>query len=104
SADAAKRQVLVAAVKKEVIEDYAGALRECGLEPQFTPAALARNLATPQPQGTHAMLHIGGERLEWCVFESGVPTTLRVLPATADVPVLDSISKAVNGWTGSKIF
>jgi hypothetical protein len=104
SGSGATRQFLVAAVKKEVVEDYAEVLIQAGLQPQFTIAALARNFVVPQPAGSHALLDVGGERPEWCVFEKGVPTVLRVLPATKEVSVLDSIEKVATGWAGQKIY
>ena len=55
---AAKREILVAAVRKETVEDYATALAAAGLNPEFTVAALARNALCPQPDGSHAVLEI----------------------------------------------
>lgn len=75
-----KQEVLVAAVKKEAIEEYAGLLAQCGLSPVFTLAALARSRLCPQPPPSYAVLDIGRLTSELIVFEQGVPTSLRILP------------------------
>ena len=55
----AKQEVLVVAVKKEVIEEYAEILSECGAVPVFTVAALARRHAWQHPPQTCALLDVG---------------------------------------------
>ena len=101
----ATRELLVVAVKREVIEDYKSVFAAAGLDPVFTLAPLVRNLLCPQPLETHALLDVGGERPEWTVFEKGVPTSLRLLPATAEVSVLESVSKlAGSGFVGRRIY
>lgn len=101
----AKQEVLVAAVKKEVIEEYRDMLAPCGLEPVFTLAALARNFLCPLPNGTHALLDVGNNRLELVIFENGVPTAIRLLPTAAELPIWDSVSKAASAnWNGNKIY
>jgi hypothetical protein len=103
---AGRQEVLVAAVKKEVIEEYRVILAPCGLEPVFTLAALARNFLCPLPNGTHALLDIGNNRLELVIFENGVPTAIRLLPAAAaELSTWDSVSKAAGAnWNGNKIY
>ncbi|MGH7953828.1 MAG: hypothetical protein ACREFE_18175, partial [Limisphaerales bacterium] len=64
SSDPAKREVIVAAVRKEVIEDYAGILLEAGANPEFTLSAFARELLCPSPNETHAILEIGDNHAE----------------------------------------
>jgi Tfp pilus assembly protein PilN len=91
---AGKREVLVAAVKKEIVAEFREILAACDLEPVFTIAALARNFMCPQPGGSHALLDVGSERPEWAVFENGVPAVLRVLPAASEVSLLESLTKA----------
>ena len=96
---AAKRNVLVAAVKKEVVEEYAGLLASCGLNPMFTLAGLARNYLCPQSSGSHAILEIGRTQCELTMFENGEPVALRVL-SSADV-----VAKALGtNWNGNKVF
>lgn len=102
---AGKREVIVAAVRKEVIGEYRELLSMCDLTPVFTLAALARNFACPHPGGSHALLEAGGGRPEWIVIENGVPTTLRVLPAPGEVSMLDSVPKAPGAnLTGKTIY
>jgi hypothetical protein len=101
----AKQEVLVAAVKREVIDDYREVLAACGLDPVFTLAAFARNTLTPQPGGTHALLDLGNDRLELVIFENGIPSATRLLPLTAEASLPDAIAKAAGpGWNRGKIF
>jgi Tfp pilus assembly protein PilN len=105
SGTAAKQEVLVAAVKREVIEEYRGVLTACGLEPVFTLAALARNFLCPQPSGTHALLDIGSQRLELVIFEKGIPTAIRLLPAGAEASLPEAIARAAGAnWNREKIY
>jgi hypothetical protein len=102
---AAKQEVLVAAVRKEVVEDYASVLLACGMSPVFTLAALARNSLCPQPIHSGAMLDIAGSHSELTTFENGVPAAARVLSSSADASVADSAAKALGAnWSGKKIF
>lgn len=88
-----KVEVLVAAVKKEVVEEFAALFTACGLSPDFTLAALARNAMCPQPGGSHAMLDLGGSRPEWAVFDKGNAVAVRVLSAAAGGSFADSLAK-----------
>ena len=76
----AKQELLVVAVKKEVVEEYAEILSECGVIPLFTVAALARRHVRPHPPRTCALLDVGRNSAELITFENGVPLTVRVLP------------------------
>jgi Tfp pilus assembly PilM family ATPase len=76
----ASREWLVAAIKREVLQDYADVLAECGLHPVFTLGALARALVCPDQPGAFAALDIGRHHSELTSFENGVPTAIRVLP------------------------
>jgi hypothetical protein len=107
----AKQELLVAAVKKEVVADYHEILRACGTEPEFTLAALARtHLGTPAAD-SFILLDIGRHQSELTVFETGVATNSRILfwgsesaagPADAK---LDALAQAVNSSpTGTKLF
>ncbi|HWX23221.1 MAG TPA: pilus assembly protein PilM [Candidatus Binatia bacterium] len=80
NASGMKQQFLVAAVKKEAVEEYAEILSRCGVTPVFTLAALARSSLCPHPAGSYAVLDIGQHYSELLAFENGVPTVLRVLP------------------------
>ena len=75
-----KQELLVIAVKKEVLTEYADVLVACGLAPVFTLSALARARLAPQPSASYALLEVEGAHSELASFENGVPTALRVLP------------------------
>ncbi|HTI68932.1 MAG TPA: hypothetical protein VMF06_03140 [Candidatus Limnocylindria bacterium] len=77
--DSKKREVLVAAVKKESVQEYADLLTTAGLAPIFTPAPLARAGLCPSSVGTCAMLDVGDVASEWMVFAEGLPKTQRSL-------------------------
>ncbi len=75
----AKQELLVVAVKKEVVGDYQELLGGCGTNPVFTLAALARSSLCPQPLETCSMLDIGNSQSELTCFEKGVPTVSRII-------------------------
>jgi len=93
--------VLVAAVRKDLVEDYAGLLAACGLAPTFSLAALARGYLCPEPGGSFAMLDLGSARPEWVHFENGQPVAVRVLPA-ADGALLESLPKSLDAHPGGQ--
>ena len=72
------RELLVAALKKEAIEDYTELLSGCSLNPVFTLAALARTTLCAQP-GAYAMLDVGRNHSELMSFEEGAPSSVRIL-------------------------
>jgi hypothetical protein len=75
----AKQDILVAAVKKEVVEDYSAVLTACGLNPVFTLAALARTQLVPDPIASGSILEIGPSHSELLTFQDGIPLSVRVL-------------------------
>lgn len=75
----ARHEFLVAAVRKEVVEDYAELLSACGVTPTFSLAAIARSYVCPHPPGAYAVLDIGGNQSEWVAFEGGIPVAVRTL-------------------------
>jgi hypothetical protein len=75
----ARQELLVVAVKKEVLEEYAGVLASCGVVPYFTLAALSRAELHPPPSGSGAVLDIGRTHSELMSFENGVPVSIRIL-------------------------
>jgi hypothetical protein len=104
-----KQDLLIVAVKKEVIEEYAGILSQCGVVPAFTLAAMARSAVCPQPVGSCALLEIGEQTSELILFENNVPIQVRILPVTTDAVasanLLEGLAKALNGsWSGKKLF
>lgn len=73
------RDLTVAAVRRELVEEYAGVLEDCGVAPIFTVAALVRASACPQPSGNYAILDFGRQQSELVVFEDGVPLSVRLV-------------------------
>jgi hypothetical protein len=107
----ARSELLVAAVKKEIVADYQEILNACGANPVFTLAALARNTLCPQPPQSYAMLDIGGSQSELTGFEKNVPTVSRIIfwggenfPGAADAK-LDALAQTIkSSLTATKLF
>jgi len=76
----ARQEILVVAVKKEVVEEYSEILSAGGLNPIFTLAAAARGRLVPPAAGPYALLDVGSSQSELAWFEHGVPTAIRILP------------------------
>jgi hypothetical protein len=105
----AKQDLLVLAVKKDVVEEYSAILSGCGVIPVFTLAAMARSGIVPQPLGSYAILEVGQQSSELILFEQGVPMNVRSLSFSESQPAsaegLTSFAKALNGsWSGKKLF
>ena len=99
---ATKQDILVAAVRQEVVADYAEALSAGGLKPVFTLAAVARAALCPAPLGSCALLHINGSQAELMTFENGAPVAVRVLGSSV---IAEAAAKALGpNWSGRKIF
>ena len=77
--DRSKQELLVVAVKREVIQEYADILLECDTSPVFTLGAFARGLLVPESTGAYAMLDIGRTHSELAIIENGAPESIRVL-------------------------
>jgi len=75
----ARQEILVLAVKKDTLEDYAAILTDCGVEPVFTPAALVRAALYPALAGAGTILDIGRAHTEWVTYDLTGPTAIRVL-------------------------
>ena len=74
-----QQEYLIAAVKKEVIDEYAELLAGCGVSPVFTVAAMARPDLCPKTTRPQALLDIGRYYSELVLFENGVARTIRVI-------------------------
>ena len=72
-----KQDILVAAVKSVVVEDYAEVLLAGGLKPVFTLAALVRGALCATPVQSSALLDINGSQAELVTFENSVPVSIR---------------------------
>jgi hypothetical protein len=101
-----RQELIVAAVKKELIAEYSEILAECGVNPVFTLAALARSCLCPQTPKAYAVLEIGRDQSELVSFDNGVPTALRILPwGEENLTPLDSLTTAVkSNWSGQKLY
>ena len=71
-------ELLVSAVKAEVLDEYSEILGACGLIPSFTLAALARSSICPQPPGSYGVIEIGRCSSELICFEQGIPSAIRI--------------------------
>ncbi len=81
SAGKSIQQVLVAAVKREAVQEYSEVLAKCGVSPAFTFGAFARNsLLGHTTGGDYAILDIGKRHSELVTCENGMPAGIRVLP------------------------
>jgi Tfp pilus assembly PilM family ATPase len=75
-----RRELVVVAVKKEILEDYARLFARCGITPVFTLAALARTWGNRAfGSGNCALLDVGQRQSELISFNGGVPASLRVI-------------------------
>ena len=102
---AARREVLVAAVKKEIVEDYANVLLACGVNPVFTVAALVRKSVCPPQLHPYATLEPGRSQSELVTFDPGVPVAIRVLSTPTDASLAEAVRKSLGpDWNGRKIF
>jgi hypothetical protein len=81
SNDPGRREAMVAAVRKEVVEDYAAILSEAGTNPEFTLSAFAREILCPAPSEPHMILEIGLHHAELVFIESGEAASLKILTA-----------------------
>jgi len=76
----APRRIAVAALRREVLDDYTRLLTACRVEPTFRLAALERAGRLPTGSGLVASLHVGKRRSELLVVKDGTPAILRTLP------------------------
>jgi len=105
----ARQEFLVAAVRKEVFDDYSSVLANCGVRPIFTLAALARSRFCPQQTGTFSILDLDREHSEWITFENNIPAVLRIFPwgtenFTATDVALDGMVRSIRGQAGRTVF
>ena len=106
-----RQDLLVAAVKKDVIAEYHEILRACWMEPAFTLASMARWNFGGQPANSFAMLDIGATQSELTVFENSVPASSRIIfwdgKNTFSLPdaQLDTLAQSIKGSVaGGRLF
>lgn len=78
--EGARQELLVVAVKKEVVEEYSEVLSSCGITPQFTLASLARSSLCHESSASCAVLDIGRKQSELISFQNGAPVSIRIIP------------------------
>lgn len=106
----ATQELLVAAIRKEVLEEYSSLLAACGMNPVFTIAALARARLCPAPLESCAILDLDKTHSELAVFSDGSAITIRTFPVgNEDLSPpgagLDELTKFItNNWTGGKLY
>jgi hypothetical protein len=76
----ATQELLVVAVKREVIDDYSRIFADCGLEPVFTIGALARSALCASAPASYSVLDVTPSHSELISFENGVPSAIRAFP------------------------
>jgi hypothetical protein len=80
----ATQELLVIAVKREVIDDYSRIFADCGLDPVFTIGALARSALCPSAPASYSVLDVTPSHSELVSFENGVPSAIRTFPWGSD--------------------
>lgn len=73
-------QLVIAAVKKEAVEEYAELVTAVGLNPLFTPGIFVVGGIAAGTSGEVAVLNVGRFGTELAIFENETPTAIRVLP------------------------
>ena len=76
----ATQELLIVAVKREVIDDYSRIFADCGLEPVFTIGALARSALCASAPASYSVLDVTASHSEFISFENGVPSAIRAFP------------------------
>ena len=74
-----QQDYLVAAVRKEVVEELSSLLSACGASPVFALAPLARAYLCPAAPASYALLDLGAHQSELVCVEHGVPVAVRVV-------------------------
>src|SRR4051812_33108002 len=101
---AATQDVLVAAVKREVLDEYSKVLTSAGVNPVFTVAALARIALCANPPQQFAVLDVAAEQSELISIQDDVPATIRILPFGSKNRS-DSAAKSLQpAWIGQKLY
>jgi hypothetical protein len=77
--DAARQEVLVAAIRKDLLGPWIDIFAACGVNADFVVGALWRAARFEPPQASCALLHLGSRQSELLTYEDGFPASLRVL-------------------------
>jgi hypothetical protein len=103
SGGAHRQEVVVVAVKRELVADYDEILRACGTDPVITLAAVARWNFCGQPADTVDLLDVGERQAELTLFEKGVPARSRVFFRDGASPGVSAVAlgQQVRGGQGA---
>ncbi len=74
------REITVAAVRREVLEDYDELLAGLGLRTVYCLAGLARSSLCQSTRGTYGVLEVRADHSELILLDGGKPLCLRSLP------------------------
>ncbi len=77
--DVVRQEVLAAAIRKESLQPLIEVFSGCGVNPDFTVAALCRVSRFEPPPGSYGVLHLGRRQSEMLIYEDGFPAVIRVL-------------------------
>ena len=101
------QELLVVAVKKEVVQEYADILSASGLSPEFTLGALARSSLVARPPASYAVLEMGRNDSEFISFENGAPKSIRILHggvATVGTDIESLASSLQSNGVGQRLY
>jgi hypothetical protein len=104
------QNVLLAAVKRELVAEYDELLRACGVDPVFVPAPLARWNACGRPAGTFALLDVRASQSELTRFDDAIPTGSRIIflgrqNASGDAAAADALAASLpTDLAGMKVY
>jgi hypothetical protein len=83
---ASTQEVLVAAIRRDVFEDYVALFDPCGIQPSFTLAGLARSQLCTFAGRPLDLFDMGEDQLELLRCDALGPLALRVFPGTLPDP------------------
>lgn len=75
-----EQELIVAAVKKEIIDEYSLALSSAGIAPVFTLGIHAASHLGPRDRSAFAVLDVRRQHSELLCIENGAPASLRIIP------------------------
>ncbi len=79
-----EQEVVVAAMRADLLDGYRDLLGDCGIDPRFGLGAIAASRICPGVQGLCAVLDIGRTQSELLIVDGGVPVSVRSLAAGGD--------------------
>jgi len=99
------QEILLVAVKKELIEDYATLLTESGIEPDFTVGILSvAAWVSRTTNESFALVNAGPVQTEIVLCEHGTPSTIRTLPIGSDGDLSLLAQRLMNSPLPKRVF